>query len=73
MDLGPFEAIWGYSEVCLDGRTKEVYSESRLSPRERHEYGDMSDLVVLLSQDLLQRRDPANRLEIEDSMILGLY
>ena len=33
----------------------------------------MSDLVVLLSQDLLQRRDPTNRLEIEDSMILGLY
>ena len=29
--------------------------------------------MLLLSQDLLQRRDPANRHEIEDSMILGLY
>ena len=73
VQIWPFGAILGYSEVCPDGRTKEVYSESRLSPRERHEYGDMSDLVVLLSQDLLQRRDPANRHEIEDSMILGLY
>lgn len=70
---GPFRAIWGYSEVQPDVRSKGVYSESPLAnPKGDELYRVRSEYAICL-RIWSEWTDPITRTEIEDSMILGPY
>ena len=70
---GLFGAIWAYLETQLNGRHKGGYSESRLSPRERHEMARVEIWGYYCLRIWSGWTDPITRHEIEDSMILGPY